>query len=70
MDFALPAEIEDLRQRIRAFVASEILPLEADPEAYDDHENIAPEPLEKLKDFQSTLVGHGVEIEWPRLRPR
>ncbi len=49
MDFALPAEIEDLRQRIRAFVASEILPLEADPEAYDDHENIRLDLLDELR---------------------
>ena len=49
MDFAVPAEIEDLRQRIRAFVASEILPLEADPEAYDDHENIRLELLNELR---------------------
>ncbi len=49
MDFALSAEIEDLRQRIRAFVASEILPLEADPEAYDDHENIRLDLLDELR---------------------
>ncbi len=49
MDFALSAEIEDLRRRIRAFVASEILPLEADPEAYDDHENIRLDLLDELR---------------------
>ena len=49
MDFALPAETEDLRQRIRAFVAAEILPLEADPEAYDDHENIRLDLLDGLR---------------------
>ncbi len=49
MDFALPAEIEDLRQRIRAFVAAEILPLEMDPEAYDDHENIRLDLLDELR---------------------
>ncbi|MDJ0942180.1 MAG: acyl-CoA dehydrogenase family protein [Kiloniellales bacterium] len=49
MDFALPAEIEDLRQRIRTFVAAEILPLEADPEAYDDHENIRLDLLDELR---------------------
>ena len=41
MDFAIPPETEDLRQRIAAFVAAEILPLEADPASYDEHENIA-----------------------------
>ena len=49
MDFALPPEIEDLRQRIRAFVAAEILPLEADPAAYDEHENIRLDLLEDLR---------------------
>ena len=49
MDFALPPEIEDLRQRIRAFVAAEILPLESDPAAYDEHENIRLDLLEELR---------------------
>ena len=49
MDFALPPEIEELRQRIRAFVAAEILPLETDPAAYDDHENIRLDLLEELR---------------------
>ena len=49
MDFSLPPEIEDLRQRIRAFVTAEILPLEADPAAYDDHENIRLDLLEELR---------------------
>ena len=49
MDFSLSPEFEDLRLRIRAFVNTHIIPLESDPNAYDDHENIAHEPLEKLK---------------------
>ena len=49
MDFSLSPEVEDLRLRIRAFVNTHIIPLESDPNAYDDHENIAHEPLEKLK---------------------
>ena len=49
MDFSLPAEIEDYRQRIRAFVEAELIPLEADPANYDAHENIAPDVLERMK---------------------
>ena len=49
MDFSLPAEIEDYRQRIRAFVETELIPLEADPANYDAHENIAPDVLERMK---------------------
>lgn len=49
MDFSLSPEINDLRLRIRAFVDTHIIPLESDPSAYDDHENIAHEPLERLK---------------------
>jgi len=49
MDFTLAPEIEDLRQRIRAFVDSEIIPLESDPASYDEHENIAGEKLGPLR---------------------
>ncbi|HYW60405.1 MAG TPA: acyl-CoA dehydrogenase family protein, partial [Xanthobacteraceae bacterium] len=45
MDFTLPPEIEDLRQRVRAFVEEHVLPLESDPVNFSDHENI---PLERL----------------------
>jgi acyl-CoA dehydrogenase len=40
MDFSLPPEIEDLRQRVRAFVEEHVLPLEADPKNFSEHENI------------------------------
>ena len=49
MDFTLPPETEDLRRRIRAFVEDRIIPLEAKPESYDAHENIALEVLEELR---------------------
>lgn len=39
-DFALSPEIEDVRKRTRSFVEKHILPLEADPANYDEHENI------------------------------
>ena len=49
MDFTLAPEIEDLRQRYRAFVAEHILPVERDRENYDEHENIALPVLEGLR---------------------
>ena len=49
MDFSISPEIEALRREIATFVADEILPLEADPASYDAHENIAAEPLRRLR---------------------
>ncbi|MFZ5789318.1 MAG: acyl-CoA dehydrogenase family protein [Pseudomonadota bacterium] len=49
MDFALAPEIEDYRRRVRAFVAEHVLPVEADPSAYDAHENIRQERLADLR---------------------
>jgi len=40
VDFTLSPEIEDLRRRVRAFVAEHVLPLEDDPENFSEHENI------------------------------
>ena len=40
MDFTLSPEIEDIRLRVRDFVDEHVLPLEADPENFADHENI------------------------------
>jgi acyl-CoA dehydrogenase len=40
MDFTLSPEIEDIRLRVRAFVEENVLPLEADPENFSEHENI------------------------------
>ncbi len=49
MDFTLPPPIEDYRKRYRAFVAEHLLPLEQEAGAYDDHENIRLDVLEKLR---------------------
>jgi len=46
MDFSLSPDIEDLRLRVRAFIDKEVLPLEADPVNFSEHENI---PEERLK---------------------
>ena len=40
MDFTLPPEIEELRQRTRSFIEENVLPLEADPQNFSEHENI------------------------------
>jgi hypothetical protein len=45
MDFTLSPGIENLRARTRAFIEDNVLPLEADPENFSDHENI---PLARL----------------------
>jgi len=41
MDFALSPEIDALRLRVRDFVDTHLIPKEADPRSYDEHENIA-----------------------------
>src|SRR5688572_7859883 len=49
MDLTLPADIENYRKRYRAFVAEHLIPLERDPNAYDEHENIRLQLLEELR---------------------
>ena len=49
MDFTLSSDIEDVRQRIRRFVDTHVLPLESDRSSYDKYENIADEPLARLR---------------------
>ncbi len=50
MDFSLTPEIEDFRKRVRAFVAEKILPVEADRNQWDVHENISEAALARLRD--------------------
>ncbi len=50
MDFTLSPDIEDLRLRTRAFIAENVLPLEADPENFSDHENIPHARLEPVRE--------------------
>jgi acyl-CoA dehydrogenase len=57
MDFTLSPEIEALRLRVRAFVEQHVLPLEADPENFAEHENI---PLERLKPLQAKAKAAGL----------
>jgi len=49
MDFTLPPHVEDLRLRYRAFVAEHLLPLESDPQSFDEHENIRLDLLESMR---------------------
>ncbi|MFQ5765306.1 MAG: acyl-CoA dehydrogenase family protein [Rhodospirillales bacterium] len=49
MDFTLAPETEDIRKRIRAFVEARLLPLEADPGSFDEHENIRDDLLQNLR---------------------
>ena len=50
MDFTLAPEIEDIRLRVRAFVEKYVLPLEADPENFSEHENIPEARLAKVRE--------------------
>jgi acyl-CoA dehydrogenase len=49
MDFDAGAETTALRERIRAFVAEHVIPLEADSASYDEHQNIRQDLLEALR---------------------
>lgn len=51
MGFSLPPGIEDVRARTRRFVEAHVLPVEADRAHWDAHENIAAEPLARLRDL-------------------
>jgi len=50
MDFHLAPEVEDVRQGIRNFVESKVLPLESDPANFDEHENIRQDLLDGLRE--------------------
>ena len=49
MDFTLSPRVEDFRVRIERFVEDRILPLEADPGSYDEHENIRLDLADELR---------------------
>jgi acyl-CoA dehydrogenase len=49
MDFVLPPEIEEIRLRIRRFVDEKLIPLESDRANYDEHDNIAPDVLVRMR---------------------
>lgn len=49
MDFNLPEHGEQLRRKIRSFVDDVLIPLEADPASFDEHENINESLLRELR---------------------
>lgn len=49
IDFALSPEIESLRLRVRAFIEEHVLPLEADPANFAEHENIPEDRLNVVR---------------------
>jgi len=50
MDFALSPDLQKIRARFRQFARAEVMPLDATPESFDEHENIRPELLELMRD--------------------
>ena len=50
MDFTLLPATEDIRKRIRDFVEHHLLALEADPDSFDEHQNINQDPLGKMRE--------------------
>ncbi len=50
MDFTLSPTTEEIRKRIRAFVEHHLLALEADPESFDEHQNINQDLLGKMRE--------------------
>jgi acyl-CoA dehydrogenase len=66
MDFSLKPEWEDVRLRTRNFVSEHILPLEADPQSYDSHENIRVDVLKQVQAKAKTagLWSPQVPSEW------
>lgn len=51
MDFSLNQNDQILHQRVREIVQHQIIPLESDRRNYDEHGNIAPEPLARMRDL-------------------
>ena len=49
MDFSLPTDIEDVRRRVRDFVETRLIPLEADRANYDEHDNVRDDVLQRMR---------------------
>src|SRR5437016_1784855 len=49
IDYTLDPRVEALRRSITEFVAKELLPIEAEPSTYDEHDNIRIELLDALR---------------------
>ncbi|MCB1479455.1 MAG: acyl-CoA dehydrogenase family protein [Tepidamorphaceae bacterium] len=57
MDFSLTPEIDDIRLKVRDFIAREVMPLEDDKANYDEHENIR---LDVLEDVRARAKAEGL----------
>jgi acyl-CoA dehydrogenase len=57
MDFTLSPDIEALRLKTRAFIEEHVLPLEADPVNFSEHENI---PEDRLKAVRAKAKKEGL----------
>lgn len=64
MDFTLSPEVDGLRRRIRDFTETRIIPLEADPDSWDEHENIR---LDLLEEVRAEVKAQGL---WAPQMPR
>ena len=64
MDFTLSPEVDELRRRIRDFTETRIIPLEADRDSWDEHENIR---LDLLEDVRAEVKAQGL---WAPQMPR
>ncbi len=64
MDFTLSPEVDALRLRIRDFTEARIIPLEADADSWDDHENIR---LDLLEEVRAEVKAQGL---WAPQMPR
>ncbi len=64
MDFTLSPEVDALRTRIRDFTQTRIIPLEADPDSWDEHENIR---LDLLEEVRAEVKAQGL---WAPQMPR
>ncbi len=64
MDFTLSPEVDELRLRIRDFTQTRIVPLEADPDSFDEHENIR---LDLLGELRGEVKAQGM---WAPQMPR
>jgi len=56
MDFSITPELEALRVRVREFIAEEVMPLETQPESFNDYENIKLELLVPMRE-RAKLAG-------------
>lgn len=66
MDFTLPPEVDDVRRRVRAFVAERVLPLEADSANAGPGENIREDLLQSVR-AQARKAGLWA-LQMPRAR--